>query len=454
MRRTSKRLGLSTEASYRFERGADVEAPLRALARTCELLLQTGAGAPRPGWIDAYPGRRPATTVPLRVADVGRFLGREVSREEIHRILTGLGFDVARDAEVWRVTVPSWRGDVSQEADLLEEIARHDGYDKLPLTFPALVEAPSVPSARLRIERTAKRLAARAGFSESVTFTFLERAAVAPFAGAEEQVVIANPLSEKFAVLRPSLLPGLIDSLGHNRRRERKDVQLYESGTRFTVSGGESRGIGLAWLGAASLEHWSGTGRAADFYDMKAAVEAVAHGLGLPALRFEVAERPWGVPGRTAILSLEGPDAKVPLGVLAQLRPALAEARGLPGAEPVFLAEIDLDAAAPHVQLGDAITVTPLPRHPSVVRDLSVLVDQRLPADTLRDTIRSAGPSTLINVREFARYLGKGVPEGQVSLSFRLTFRAQDRTLTDEEVQRAVDAVLAALGSQHGARLR
>ena len=231
-------------------------------------------------------------------------------------------------------------------------------------------------------------------------------------------------------------------------------MQLYESGTRFTVSGGESRGIGLAWMGAASLEHWSGSGRAVDFYDMKAAVEAVAHGLGLAPLHYTVATRPWAVAGRTAEVALESGAKAVGVGVLAQLAPAVAEARGLPANEPVFVAELDFDASRPYVRLGDEVTVTPLPRHPSVVRDLSILVDQRLPAVTLRDTIRAAGPATLIDVREFARYQGKGVPEGQVSLSFRLTFRASDRTLTDEEVQQAADAVLAALTAAHGARLR
>jgi phenylalanyl-tRNA synthetase beta chain len=454
VRRTSKRLGLSTEASYRFERGADIDAPLRALARTCELLVQTGAGTPRPGWVDAYPGRRAATEIVLQVPGVGRFLGRDVSPADVERILRGLGFEVGREGDAWRVRVPSWRSEVALDVDLYEEIARHDGYDKLPLTFPALVEAPPPLEPRLRIERTAKRLAARAGFNESVNFTFLERAAAAPFADDRDLVAVANPLSEKFAVLRPSLLPGLVDSLGHNRRRERRDVQVYESGTRFTHSGGESRGIGLAWMGAASPEHWSGSGRAADFYDMKAAVEAVAAGLGLAPLRFTVATRAWAVPGRTADVALEAAAGLVRLGVLAQLSPAVAEARGLPAGEPVFLAELDLDAARPHVRLGDDITVTPLPRHPSVVRDLSILVDERLPAATLRDTIRAAAPVTLIDVREFARYQGKGVPEGQVSLSFRLTFRAADRTLTDEEVQQAVDAVLAALAGSHGARLR
>jgi phenylalanyl-tRNA synthetase beta chain len=153
-------------------------------------------------------------------------------------------------------------------------------------------------------------------------------------------------------------------------------------------------------------------------------------------------------------MHVAGREAPIEAAVLGQLHPAVAEAHGLPASEPVLLAEIDLDAVAPAVGLGDAVTCRPLPRHPSVVRDISVLIEASLPAAGLRDTIRAAAPSTLVDLSEFARYQGRGVPDGQVSLSFRLTFRAADRTLTDSEVQHAVEAILAALAGSHGARLR
>jgi phenylalanyl-tRNA synthetase beta chain len=455
IRRTSKRLGLSTEASYRFERGADIEAPLRALARTCELIEQTGTGTVRPHWVDAYPGRRPSPVLTLSVGAVSAFLGYAVAAADVDRILGGLGFVVeAIDEDERRVVVPAWRGDVARDVDLYEEIARHNGYHRLPMTFPALVAAPERPVERLEIERAAKRLAAGAGFSEAVTFTFIERAAAEPFAGREELVSIANPLSESFAVLRPSLLPGLADALAHNRRRERRDVQLYETGTRFRAGAGETHAIGLAWLGAGTGEHWSGTGRPVDFFDIKGAVEAVCGGLGLRVAGVSRAERPWLISGRAAVMHVAGREAPIEAAVLGQLHPAVAEAHGLPASEPVLLAEIDLDAVAPAVGLGDAVTCRPLPRHPSVVRDISVLIEASLPAAGLRDTIRAAAPSTLVDLSEFARYQGRGVPDGQVSLSFRLTFRAADRTLTDSEVQHAVEAILAALAGSHGARLR
>jgi phenylalanyl-tRNA synthetase beta chain len=460
VRRTSKRLGLSTEASYRFERGADVEAPLLALARACELIEQLGAGTVRHGVVDAYPGTRPRTSIQLERAFVARMLGTVVADDEIERILVSLGCDLVRadDRErdlQWTVTAPTWRNDLVRDVDLVEEVARHHGYDHLPVTFPTLTQAPAAPDPRLVRERAAKASAARAGFSEAVTFTFIERAAAEPFATSPDDLVaIANPLSEKFAVLRPSLLPGLIDSLAHNRRREQRDVRLYESGTRFSHATGESRGLALGLLGAGAGEHWSGTGRDADFFDIKGALEMVAGGLGL-RLEFEAAAVPYLVAGRAAVVSARGADGRtVPCGVVGQVVAGVATGRGLPKQDAVLVAELDLDAVAELVWLGDQITARPLPRHPSVVRDLSILVSDAVAAQDLRQTIRAAATETLVDVREFARYQGTNVPADHVSLSFHLVFRAPERTLTDEEVSTSVEAILGALTSRHAARLR
>jgi len=458
VRRTSKRLGLSSEASYRFERGADPEAPPRALARVCGLLEQIGAGRVRPGAVDLYPAPRPRARLVLSLERLAAILGRAVPVDDASRILRGLGFVVepVRDAAepALEVTVPSWRNDVARDVDLVEDIARHDGYDRLPTTFPVLSTAPPAPDARLERDRAAMRLAARAGFAEAVTFTFIEREAAAAFAAAERLVAIANPLSATFAVLRPSLLPGLVDAVGHNRRRERRDVRLFETGARFATDTGETRGLGLVWTGTGSDDHWSGTGRPVDLFDMKGAVEAIGAGLGLE-LAFGPTSCDHLVPGRAAAVTAVGPDGReVAFGVLGQLAGAVAAAHGLPATEEIYVAELDLDAVASLVSLGETLTVRPLPRHPSVVRDLSVVVDDGLPAAALRATIRRAAPPTLVRVWEFARYHGTGVPEGLVSLSFRLTFRDPDRTLTDGEVQAAVAGILAALVEAHGARLR
>jgi phenylalanyl-tRNA synthetase beta chain len=452
VRRTGKRVGLSTEASYRFERGADIDAAPVALARACALIEQIGAGTVRRGWADAYPAARPRVTVDLALARVRQVLGVAIDPDEVARILAGLGFGVQpRGDAAWHVTVPSWRIDVSRDVDLVEEVARHHGYDRLPATFPALAQVPPRPDARLEQDRTLRRLAISAGFSECVTFSFIGDKAAREFADAEALVAITNPLSELFAVLRPSLLPGLVDAVAHNRRHGLRDVRLFELGARFLRAQGESRALGLAWSGAASPDHWSARARPIDLFDLTGVVETLAHALGL-TVRLRAADHPSLTPGRSAEVLAVGPDgAGHPFGIAGQVRAELTTARDIPAQDDVLVAELDLDAVARLVTPSDVARAKPLPRYPSIVRDLSILVDDGLLAADVRGTIQAAAPLTLVRVAEFDRYQGKGIPDGKVSLSYRLTFQAPDRTLTDGEADAAMTAIVEALATRHGA---
>jgi phenylalanyl-tRNA synthetase beta chain len=330
---------------------------------------------------------------------------------------------------------------------LIEEVGRHWGFDRIPATFPALSAVPRPMSPAIARDRKLRRILTGAGLQEACTFTFIEREAAEPFAAdADTLVPIANPLSEKFAVLRPSLLPGLVDALVYSRRRETAEVRIFESGAVFS-SAGETTSVGWLLTGAR-LSHWSGDASPADFFDARGIADLVSAAFGV-RVSARAATRPWFVPGRTAEIAL-GDDV---LGVVGEVVPALLAARGLPAGPPVVGGELALaplvreDAGAPR-------RITPLPRFPSIVRDLSFFIGERLPAAEVRGTIRSNAPPTLVSVREFDRYQGKGVPDGMISLSVRLTFRDNDRTLTDVEVQRSVDAILAALAARHGAILR
>lgn len=458
VRRASKRLGLSTEASYRFERGVDPAATALASLRACALLEQIGAGRRRPGFVDCYPRPVEPRRITLRAARLERMLGAAVPDADTARILAQLGFTPEADQPpgspaTWDVGIPSWRGDVSREIDLVEEVARHHGFDRLPDTFPELSVAPPRPLPRLERDRLARRLAAAAGFSEAVTFSFISREAGSAFVDPSEVVAIANPLSELFAVLRPSLLPGLIDSLAHNRRRGRRDVRLFEVGSAFSRARGETRRVGLAWTGSAASEHWSGSGRLADFYDMKGVVEHLARHLGL-SMEFDAVEATGLVAGRCAAIVVPEHSSRTIAGVLGQLDQALATARDLPAQEPVFVAELDLDLVDTAMTHPGTFDVVALPRYPSVVRDVALVVRHDLPAREIRGTIRRAAPSTLTDIREFDRYRGPNLGEGLVSLAFHLTFQAADRTLTDGEVQEAMDSIIEALTTEHHARLR
>ena len=449
VRRTSKRLGLKTEASTRFERGADIDAAPAAIERAAALLQQIGAAQPLGPTIDRYPSPRTPLVLTLRASRIERVLGLSVADAEIPRRLEPLGFVVATDPGrgtgdagpgTWTVTIPSYRVDVQREVDLIEEIARHDGYASLPATFPKLTAPQPQPDPRTGRDRRLRQVLTACGFSEAMTFAFIEAEAAESFAAAADRLVkVQNPLSEKFAVLRPSLLPGLVDAAAHNRRRQHHDVRLFETGARFGARG-ESRAAAAVWAGAGSPAHWSGAARPADFYDVKGVVETIARAFGVDA-DVEPAEIPYMVPGKSAALRY---------GVIGQIQPAIAEARGFPANEPLWAFELDADALGAG-GTGDDLRAASLPRFPSIARDLSILVDSGLPAAAVRGTIRTAGPSTLVDTIEFDRYKGKGIPEDRVSLSLRLTFRSPERTLTDAEVDAAMDRIVTALADAHGA---
>ena len=446
VRRTSRKLGLKTEASMRFERGADPRLPVTAMERACALIEKIGAGKARGTLVDRYPTRIEPGVLRLRRRKIKGLIGVEIPDADVKRILESLGFALRDAPDGWEVTVPTRRVDCQREVDLIEEAARHYGFDRLPATFPEL-DAPAPPiDPRITRARKLREVLTGAGFFEAVTFGFINQRAASTFAPAEEVVALANPLSENFGVLRPSVLPGLLDAVAHNCRREQRDVRLFEAGNRFSSTRGESPVVACAWTGAGSGEHWAGGARDVDFFDMKGLAERICHALRVDELRAEPHREAWLVPGRSAALVSRG----TWLGVIGQLAPAVADAHGLPTHDPVYVAELDLDAAEKVAPTGDA-RVEPLPRYPSVVRDIAILVDDTLPADTIRHTIRNAGPDTLVSIREFDRYQGKGMPEGKVSIALRLTFRSSDRTLTDGEVQSAMDAVVGALKTTHGA---
>ena len=444
VRRTSRKLALKTEASTRFERGADPQLPVTALERACALLEQIGAGRARGTMVDRYPTRIEPRLLQLRRDKVAGLIGMSVPDADIKRILDSLGFGLRDAAEGWEVTVPTRRVDVVREVDLIEEVARHYGFDRVPVHFPSVLVVPPRVDPRITRARHLRSVMTGAGFSEAVTFGFIGETAAAPFAAEGDLVAIRNPLSDNFAVLRPSALPGLIDAVAHNRRREQRDVRLFEVGNRFTTSGGERRALAWAWTGMTGGDHWGGGGREVDFFDIKGAMERICGALGVEA-RTEPHRESWLVPGRSAAVSAAGRR----IGVLGQLAPSLAEAHGLGATDSVYVAELDLDAvdALP----AGTTRVEPLPKYPSVTRDISIVVDDTLPSAQVRHTVDEAAPPTLVRVREFDRYQGKGVPDGKVSLSLRLTFRSPDRTLTDAEVQSAMDQVLAALKDRHTA---
>jgi len=450
VRATAKRLGLKTEASSRFERGADVGAVPASLARALDLLEAIGGGRRVGNLIDVYPAPAAPRVVTLTRTKLDRLLGDHVPDADVTRIAVALGFATTPTGSDWQMEVPSWRVDVSCEADLIEEIGRHWGVNRVPATFPALRTAPGRSHAGVLRTRRIRRLICGAGLQEAVTFTFIERAAAEWFVVDPATLVsIANPLSEKFAILRPSLLPGLLDALIYNRRRDIDDVRLFEAGAVFEATGEHQR---AAWVLCGSRQtHWSQPAVEVDLFDALGVAGVLADAYHVTWRTEPDLQSPWYVPGRAAALMADDGTGPRHVGSAGQLRPEIAAARGLT-AGVVVAGEIDVHAL--HDNTADGRRITALPRHPAVIRDLSVLIATGLPAAAVRGTIRANAPATLVAIREFDRYQGRGIPDGQVSLSLRLTFRDRDRTLTDAEVQHAVERIVDALIKTHHVTLR
>ncbi len=449
VRATSKALGLRSEASVRFERGADPTMPPAGMARACALLEFIGAGRADGTMVDVEASPHVARVLPVSHAHIEALLGMPVPPPEVERILVSLGFTLTAggDAAAWRVTVPGWRPDVARPEDVIEEVGRHHGFEHLPALFPPVYQAPPPSDPRLARDARVRKAMLGMGFSEAISFAFIEASAATPFAGGAPLITLANPLSETFAVMRPSVLPGVIDAVSHNRRHGRRDVRLFEIATAF-AGHGERRALAVAWTGAAAGNHWSGGRRDVDFFDMKGVVEQACAALGVtPA--FAATTRDYLVTGRAAAVLAGSHEA----GVVGLLAPALADARGIPKGDDVFVLELDLAVVAAAAAT-TTMRVEPLPRFPAVVRDVSLLVDDALSAGSVRDTIRQAAPPSLVSIREFDRYQGRGVPPGKVSVSLRLTFRADDRTLTDDDVLAAMRDIVAAVRAGLGAEQR
>jgi len=447
VRRTSRNLGLRSEASLRFEKGMDPAGCLRAADRAAKLILALAGGALLDP-VDAYPAPVRKRAITIRAGRINELLGVEVPPEKGRGFLTALGCEVHEDDGRWVVDVPTWRADLTAECDLVEEVGRLYGYMNLPETMPI---GPSVQGGVAPAERT-RRLVARTvaacGLREVVTMSLVAPAALAPFAAEEKALRLLNPLSEEQSVLRTSLLPGLVGVLVRNFHRQVRDMAVFELGRVFLPRPEEKLPAEGERLAAAVMgsppPHWRGPRAAYDFYYLKGVLEAVFRALGLAEPEWVPASLPGFHPGRTAAVRVGDEE----VGRLGELHPALLRELGLGG----VVAALELDLG--RLPAVGVVSFRPLPRHPAVERDLAVVVRRDVPAGAVLETARRAGGATLREVSLFDVYEGGNLPPDSRSLACRLVFRADDRTLTDDEVNRAVDGIVAGLAAGFGARLR
>jgi phenylalanyl-tRNA synthetase beta chain len=453
IRRTSKRLGLSTEASYRFERGVDPDGVIHALERATQLMCETGDGRVAAARLDEYPSPIYHPRLNLRVSRANQVLGTGYTQEQMLHLLRRLHLPaLALDAENLVLQVPSFRGDLEREEDLIEEIARLAGYDAIPVTLPRGVVATARPGPEARLEETAKELLLGLGFFEVITYAFQsDRLASLVSAGgpAAPPLRLANPLSEEQAMMRTSLLPGLLETLRRNTLKQVLDVRLFEISKVFLPRPGEDLPQEDPWLcglmyGAREEAAWNTTRDPADFFDLKGAVETLLEGLLIPDLTFA----PDGLPGylRYGARVFSGGRE---LGVLGELQADIGERLDLEG--EIYVFNLNFAALA---QSSIPPLFTPLPRYPAVYRDIALVLPVSVPAARVAETLYEHGRPWLVEARLFDVYAGDPVPPGKRSLAFRLSYRDPERTLTDDLVNSHHQALVTALEKILGAKLR
>jgi phenylalanyl-tRNA synthetase beta chain len=442
VRRTSKRHQLRTEASLRFERGADPGAVIPALDRCAALIAELAGGTVRPGIVDAHPRDAKQPEVTLRWARPGEVLGTPVSRETARRILHGLGFHEWSADDAGAVFgVPTWRMDVSREEDLVEEIVRMQGYDGIPETLPGLAaaETPAVPADEAALARAREALES-AGFSEAVNFSFVAPADLAAFDPASRPIALANPITAELAVMRTSLVPSLLRNVSFNLRSGAEGGRLYEIARTYSThetsksrSAQATPALEPARLAAVAFgrnhpHHWSGPDSPLDFFDVKGALEGLLEALGCGPASFRGAGRElaWLHPRSACVVELGG--ARV--AALGELHPRVAAAFDLP--RGVLALEADLDALLASARL--VREVRPVSRFPAVTRDIAMLVDEAVPAGEVQRVLDEAAKDGLVEETTlYDDFRGGALPRGKKNLAVYVRWRALDRTLTDEE---------------------
>jgi phenylalanyl-tRNA synthetase beta chain len=452
IRRTAKALGLGSESSYRFERGVDPEGLIRALDRAAQLMAEFGKGELARGRLDVYPTPIRRRSIRLRVSKCVRFLGLALSQTEIGRLLASIHLPVrAIDNDSLEVVPPPFRSDLGREVDLMEEVARLAGFDRIPSTLPCARVTAAKPERTQSFRELAKEGLVGLGFSETISFSFIsrqasERLGILPDDRRFRHLPIRNPLTEEQAVLRTSLIPGMLETAARNQRQRKVNLRLFELSKVFFPRGGEDlpeERFNLCGLlsGTRRPASWNDPSGPVDFFDLKGVAEALLSRVGAPESRWSrTSAVPFLQPETAAEIHVA--DAKV--GVLGEVRAEVLEAFEVKG--PAFILDLDFDLLQENAT--DRRTFRPLPRFPEVNRDLAIVVSEDLLAQRVLDFLAEHRPEYAESVVLFDCYRGSQVGAGRKSLAFRITYRSPERSLTDEEVNeihaRVTGKVLAA----------
>lgn len=449
IRATSKKLELRTDSSYRFERGADIGACEWASRRAAQLILQTAGGRVMDAPMDAYPSPAAPKEIPLRCEKTHALLGVKIPAEAQIDFLRRLGLECV-DPAVPAFRIPTFRADLKRDVDLIEEIGRLYGVDKIPATPPrGALGANAFDSVYDQIAG-ARRLLAGLGLVEAQGQTLIGTAAAQLTAAAPAPASLQNPLSSDMNVLRPSLIPGLLEALRHNASHKNNDAALFEIGRVFAPAGDnfkEERRLGLALMGRRSPPFWSGAERDAkyDIYDLKGLLDEFLANLGVRGVSLTRRE-----PGALFLESAGVQLGKLALGEMGRLSPAVQKQYDL--REPVFLAELNFDLLLNRAQ--PAKSFKPWPVYPPVRRDVAMLVPETTTHEAVLNVVRQAKPPNLDETQLFDVFRGQNVPAGQKSMAYAFIYRNAERTLTDAEVNNAHEKLVAQFKQTLAATIR
>ena len=459
IRRTARACGLSSEASGRFERGVDSETTIKALDRAAQLLQEMGACTVCEGIVDVYPNPKQANYVTFTPEQINNHLGTNIAKDVMLNIITSVGFDVTKDEnDEITVKVPSWRNDVTCMADISEEIARLHGFDKIKSTLPNGVSMQGTQSAKQTFIDKVKASLSSQGLYETISFALtneetFNKLNIPQDSPLRKAVPIMNPLSDEYPLVRTTLLSSIFDNLARNLARKNDDVALFEVGSVFfpkalpvTELPDEVVKIAGAITGRRNAQGWNQTNDMVDFYDAKGIIEELLANLRVTRYTVEAGTHYAMHPGKTALYK-KGRDV---IATVGEVHPAVLSAYGI--TKPVYIFE--LDATTVMKYMAKDLKYKALPKYPATSRDLAMLVDVDVNAADIEKAMTKAAGQNLTQITLFDVYTGKQVEEGKKSLAFSLTFQSNDKTLTDAEIDPAIEKIVAKLQKDFNANLR
>ena len=448
VRQGSKKYGLRSDSSYRFERSVDLNGVVSAQARAALMMKELAGGGICLGRVDIYPETGKSINIPLRVGRVNQLLGASFNSEQVRDLLSRLGIKVLSQSENMEVKIPSFRPDLLREVDLIEEIARIDGFDKVDTVYPVAGVRPVRISPRQNIAKKVREAFCCAGFAETVHYSFIERAYAEEFktAFASEQVIaLKNPLSSDYDTMRTSLLPGLLKTAGLNLSKGQKPLKLFEVGSVYSSDSTglrtEKAVLSAIVLGPYEPTPWKPRGGEYDFYDLKGTLETLITHLHLK-LKIFPDSKPFLLPGKSVRVQIDDRE----LGYMGQMAPE----QNLVAELNVYALELDLGA----LEKSSSLRFQPIPKFPETYRDISILVDRSVTSQKAADLILKTGCPLIQKVDLYDHFEGKKIQADKKSLTFALSFQSAERTLSDNEVNPLFEKIVQTLKSELGASLR